>query len=176
MKPNLLIASPQMVDPFFKRAVVLVWHHDEEGAIGVIVNKELDHRLSDVLTADVAAGATADARIGWGGPVEPGSGTVITSSPIAEDEGWNLDGGLSVTRSMDALLRLLASPDRLLLCLGYAGWGPGQLDDELQRGSWLWTECDAALVFEVAAPDRYDRALSTLGLTAAAVWMPPIDE
>jgi putative transcriptional regulator len=165
-----------MIDPFFQRAVVLVWHHDEEGAIGVVVNKELDQQLTDVLASEVAAGATAEVRVGWGGPVEPGSGTVVTRLPVPDDEGWNLEGDLSVTRSMDALVRLLGTRERLMLCLGYAGWGPGQLDDELQRGSWLWTECDAALVFDVAAADRYDRALGTLGLTSSVVWMPPVDE
>lgn len=178
MKPTLLIASPQLHDPFFERTVVLVWHHDEDGAIGVVVNRELSQRLPDVLSHDgeIDLSAYADVPVAWGGPVEPTSGTVVTQRPVSDDEGWNVEGGLSISRSMDTLLSLLRAQERLLLCLGYAGWGPGQLDEEIQKGSWLWTDCDARLVFESPSDERYDLALRSLGLTRTTVWMTPIDE
>jgi len=177
VKPSLLIASPQMRDPFFEGTVVLVWHHDEGGAIGVVVNKMLKQAIGDVLEAGPEVDAMhTQAPVGWGGPVEPTSGTIVSRVPVGETEGWNLDGGLSVSRSREALTRMLSAHDRFLLCLGYAGWGPGQLDDELSKGGWLWTDCDASLVFEVEAAERYDKALATLGLTRTTVWMQPIDE
>ena len=71
---------------------------------------------------------------------------------------------------------LLAEGVPLMLCLGYSGWTAGQLDKEIELGGWLWTDCDPNIVFEVAAEDRYDTALASLGLTANAVWMPPISE
>lgn len=177
MQPSLLIASPQMRDPFFERTVVLVWHHDAQGAIGVVVNKPLEHSLGDVLEVSDAPGIDrTDVAVAWGGPVEAGTGTVVTTGQLEADEGWVVAGGLAVTRSQDALLRLLRERSPLMLCLGYAGWGPGQLDAELERGGWLWTDCDHSIVFDVPAAERYDKALATLGLTADMVWMTPIDE
>lgn len=178
MKPTLLIASPQMRDPFFEKSLVLVWMHEEDGAVGVVVNRLLSQSVADVLAAPdgVDLQPYATTQVGWGGPVEPGTGTVVSDRPVAEEEGWNLDGGLTVTRSLDALLRLIRSKHEFLLCLGYAGWGPGQLDKELQEGGWLWTDCDASLIFGVPVEERYDKALATLGLTRSTVWMQPIDE
>lgn len=177
MQPCLLIASPQMRDPNFERTVVLVWHHDENGAIGVVVNRPLEHSLADVL--DAVEGQSLESRtdvpVGWGGPVEAGTGTVVTTGQLEPDEGWTVGRGLAVTRSQDALARLLRERAPLLLCLGYAGWGPGQLDREIERGGWLWTDCDQSIVFETPAEERYDRALATLGLTAGMVWMSPVD-
>lgn len=178
MKPSLLIASPQMKDPFFERTVVLVWHHDEEGAVGVVVNRVLEHTLPDVLDPpdDVDLAPYASTVVAWGGPVETTSGTVVSRSRVPEDEGWNLAEGLGVSRSLDVLMALLRQQDPVLLCLGYAGWGPGQLDEEIRRGGWLYADCDPAIVFDAPADERYDRALATLGLTPAMVWMQPIDE
>jgi putative transcriptional regulator len=177
MQPCLLIASPQMRDPYFERTVVLVWHHDANGAIGVVVNRVLDHTLAEVLDhVEEGLDGRSDVPVVWGGPVESGTGTVVTSGVIRPDEGWVVGRGLSVTRSQDALLRLLREKTPLMLCLGYAGWGPGQLDREIERGGWLWTDCDQSVVFDTPADQRYDRALETLGLTAGMVWMNPVDE
>lgn len=177
MNASILIASPQMKDPFFERAVVLLWHHDEDGAIGVIINRSLEHSLADILTVaeDVDLTPYRDNLVGWGGPVETSSGTVLTRGEIAEEEGWVLDG-VSVTRSQDALVRLLKEGAELLLCLGYAGWGPGQLSREIEDGGWLWTDVRPEFVFETPTDQRYDKALATLGLTADSVWMKPIEE
>lgn len=158
---------------------MLVWHHDEDQAIGVVVNRPLQHTLPEVLDLDEQVDLAHYDRtfVGWGGPVDTAVGTVITPSAVVEDiEGWNLACGIAVTRSQDTLVRLLRRQAPMLLCLGYAGWGAGQLDREIQEGSWLWTDCDRALLFDVPAEERYDRALATLGLTQTTVWMQPIDE
>jgi len=178
MKPCLLIASPQMKDPFFERAVVLVWHHDDDGAIGVVINRPLPHKLVDVLqdSDQIDTSAYVDTTVSWGGPVETMSGTVITRSPLIEHEGWSLEAGLGVTRSQEALQRLLHTRSPILMCLGYAGWGPGQLDTEIERGGWLWTDLDASIIFDVPVDHRYDSALANLGLSSSMVWMQPIDE
>ena len=178
MKPCLLVSSPQMKDPFFERTVVLLWHHDDEGAIGVVVNKPVGQVLADVLSvADtVDLSMYAENQVGWGGPVEAGSGTVVTRGLVTDEEGWPIEGGLSVTRSQDALLRLLGQEADVMLCLGYAGWGPGQLDREIEAGGWICTEARSDIVFDEPAEARYDLALATLGLTAATVWMTPISE
>ncbi len=167
-----------MQDPFFEKTVVLVWHYDEDGAIGVVVNRGLQHQLADVLELDseVQVKDYEGSQIGWGGPVESSSGTVITAGKLSEEEGWILPNGINVTRSQDALLRLLEEQAPLLLCLGYAGWGPGQLDKEIELGGWLWTDCDASLLFGVPVEDRYEKAMATLGLSSQAFWMPPISD
>jgi putative transcriptional regulator len=177
MTPTLLIAAPQMRDPFFERTVVLVWHHDGDGAIGVVVNRPLAHKLGEVLDLDAEDLAFyRDTRVAWGGPVENSSGTVVAASSIPDEDGWNLPDGLAVTRSQEVLVKLIRRQGPLLLCLGYAGWGAGQLDKEIQEGGWLFTEPSRALLFESAPEERYERALATLGLTPATAWMRAVDE
>ena len=178
MTSRLLIASPQMKDPFFERTVVLVWHHDEQGAIGVVINRSLPHQLSDVLMLQEAADFAPhpDTHVSWGGPVETTSGTVIIRDPVEGPDGWNVAQGISITRSEDVLFRLIREHKQLILCLGYAGWGPGQLDAEVAAGGWLFTDATPDLIFDAPADECYDRALSTLGLTPEMVWMQPVSE
>lgn len=178
MEPCLLIASPQMHDPNFRHSVVLVFNHDEMGAAGVVVNRPLRQTLPEVLSLEDAIDLDAyrDTRVSWGGPVQEDAGIVVTNAAIEDGEGQSLPNGISVTGSQDALVRLLSSKAEVLLCVGYAGWGAGQLDHEIETGSWLWTDCDARLVFEVPPERRYDEALASLGLTRDMVWMKPIDE
>jgi putative transcriptional regulator len=87
-----------------------------------------------------------------------------------------LPEGIGVTRSQDALIRLIQEDAPIVLCLGYAGWSAGQLDREIEEGGWLAIEAEAQLVFDAAPEEIYDLALSRLGLTAATVWMQPISE
>ncbi|MFT4624852.1 MAG: putative transcriptional regulator [Myxococcota bacterium] len=180
MDPRLLIASPQMQDPNFRNAVVLVFTHDEDGAMGVVVNRLLEHTLPEVLKLEadreLNLDAYRDTRVAWGGPVQEDAGIVVTRGQVSDAEGTTLAGGLGITGSRDALERLISAQEQVLLCVGYAGWGAGQLDSEIEQGSWLWTDCDAALVFDTPPDDRYDAALASLGLTRNMVWMQPIDE
>jgi putative transcriptional regulator len=178
MEPRLLIASPQMQDPNFRHSVVLVFTHDESGAMGVVVNRPLEQTLPEVLSLgpEVDVEMYRDSQVGWGGPVQEDAGIVLTRAPVSDDEGRVLPSGISVTGSRDALERLLEQRVELMLCVGYAGWGAGQLGSEIEQGSWLWTDCDPRLVFEVPASDRYDAALASLGLTRTTVWMQPVDE
>ncbi len=170
----LLIASPQMTDPFFEQTVVLVWHHDEDGAIGVVVNRPLEHPLSEVLE-----GAPFEdydgAVVCWGGPVERGSGTAIVRGDVDDDDGWAIAPELGVTRSEERLRRAIREQSDLLLCLGYAGWGPGQLEHEIEQGGWLFADPTATLLFDTPAPERYEAALRSLGLTRATVVMTPAE-
>ncbi len=160
--------------------MVLLWHHDEDGAVGLVVNRLLEHALPDVLALDndedIDLSPYAETMVAWGGPVEGATATVITRGQVKASEGWVLDGGISITRSQDALIRLIRERAELLLTLGYAGWGPGQLDQEIQAGGWLLTDPVPRIIFDEPVDDRYDLALATLGLTQQMVWMQPIDE
>ena len=178
MQPCLLIASPQMKDPFFEGTVVLVWHYDADGAIGVIVNRALPHSIPDVLmlTGVEEMNLHPENRVTWGGPVETGSGTAISRAQINDGEGWQLDENIAITRSEDVLYRMLSEQKQVILCLGYAGWGPGQLDAEIEAGGWLYTDATPDLVFDSRDEDGYAQAIKTLGLTKGSVWMTPISE
>jgi putative transcriptional regulator len=177
-KPTVLIASPHTQDPFFQGTVVLIWHYNEDGAIGVVINRSLEHTIPDVISIDpeIDLSFYADNVVGWGGPVESGSGTLVAQGTLSEKEGWILPDNLCVTRSQEAMIRMIKEQVPILLCLGYAGWGPGQLEREIELGGWLWTDCDPILIFDIPLEDRYARALASLGLSEMTVWMPPIIE
>jgi putative transcriptional regulator len=112
----------------------------------------------------------------WGGPVEPDRGTVVTRAAIRDSEGRALGDGVAVSQSLPTLVRLLRDQAEFMLCLGHAGWQAGQLDQEVEQGSWLFTELSAALLFEVPPEERYDEALASLGLSAKTMWGPPVSE
>jgi len=165
-----------MSDPNFEHTVVLLWNFDEHGAVGVVVNRGTRHKLSDVLDPELRLGGREDDTAWWGGPVDPGTGTVVVEGPIAEHEGDQLTPNLSVTRSAEALERLLVEDNPMLLCFGYAGWGPGQLNDEIESGGWLFADIDLDLLFRTPVDDRYAAALASIGLTESNIWMQPIHE
>jgi putative transcriptional regulator len=175
VESGFLIASPQMRDPNFQRAVVLLVQHNREGALGLVVNRESPVRLGDVVDRIVSvAPARANRPVLWGGPVERGAGFVLFKGKAPE--GWQIRGDLSVSASRERLSALVASGADFHLCLGYAGWGAGQLDREFAEGSWIHLEASADLIFECPIGDRYDRALARLGVSADTLWMNPINE
>lgn len=166
--PCLLVASPQMADPFFERTVVLLWHHDQDGAAGLVINRPMPHTISEVIeeAEDYAA-----AEIIWGGPVEKNRGTVITPNEVSSDSGWYLGHGISVSTSMTTLMDLLDAHAPLLLCLGYAGWGSGQLAKEIDAGSWLFADPSLDILFDTPREALYEVALASIGLSPETVWM-----
>lgn len=171
----LLVASPAMEDPFFERTVVLLWHHDEDGAMGVVLNRAIEQPLSDVLDLELDLEDYPTGLITLGGPVDTDSGTVVTTGAISDEEGWQLESGLAVTRSQDALIQILRRRDPLILCLGYASWGPGQLDQEIEAGGWLFAEADPELVMSAERETLYDRALASMGLSVQTAWFTPAE-
>ncbi len=174
---GLLIASPQMKDPHFEGTVVLLCQHDENGAVGVVINRETTMLLGDVLEQlSIDRTDRAEMPVLWGGPVEPGAGFVVFLGSVPEDEGWNVGDGVAVSPARDRLARSVLGTEAFHLCLGYAGWGPGQLDDEIAQGAWLYTEVDRRVILEAPVTERYAGALARLGLDVESVWMKPIDE
>lgn len=187
MEPGLLIASPQMHDTNFNRTVILLAHHGPQGALGVVINRAHEVRLGDILP-DLPPEIARRAAL-WGGPVEPGAGFVVFQG--GGPEGWFVPcggaqaqaqaaeqalAGVTVSASRERLEELIEARGEFLLCLGYAGWGPGQLDEEFARGSWVYTEASLEVVFSAALEDRYDRALAGIGVTSRDLWMSPVDE
>ena len=107
---------------------------------------------------------------------ETDSGTAISRTNLSQGEGWQISGDIAITRSEDVLSKMLSEVKQVILCLGYAGWGPGQLDAEIEAGGWLFTDATPDLVFDTHTEDGYNKALLTLGLTPETIWMQPISE
>lgn len=166
---QLLVAMPQMQDHRFARSVVYLCHHDEDGAMGLVINKVIDSlTLTELLKQlDIAAeGLREESHVHFGGPVESGRGFVLHSSDYAEEGTLVVGEDVALTATLD-ILRAIGrggGPRRSLLALGYAGWGPGQLDAEIQANGWLHVPADEQIVFGDELQDKWQRALAKLGV------------
>jgi putative transcriptional regulator len=176
LAPGLLVATPSMRCPFFHHAVVLLVEHDEDGALGFVVNRPTEQPVTSLLSGleieDLAAELTGEVWVG--GPVAPDTGWVLFD-PSSGDTGGAQAVllcdriGVSASRALLERLARGEGPGRYAVLLGYAGWGPGQLDDEIRAGSWIVVDADAALVFDRAPDERWRAALATLGIDPARV-------
>lgn len=176
MPSGLLIASPSMVDRYFHRTVVLLCQFDEEGAFGLVINRTGPVSIGDVTEAvKVAPPVHPHAPTWWGGPVNRETCHVIWRGQADADEGWTLGNEIAVSGALTRLEQLVQTNRPFHLALGYTGWAPEQLQDEIERGSWLLVDADPALVFETPMEARYDHALALLGLSVSTVNMTPGD-
>jgi putative transcriptional regulator len=167
---NLLVAMPQMNDPRFERAVIYMCAHSAEGAMGLVVNK-LFEQLSfpDLLDQlNIKTGPrTQQIRVHFGGPVESGRGFVLHSDDYVREGTMLVNSGFALTATID-ILRAIADgegPRSSILALGYAGWGPGQLETELAANGWLHVPADPELVFGEDLEHKWLLALSRLGIS-----------
>lgn len=179
---HFLIAMPGMEDGAFSRSVVYVCEHSERGALGLIINKPGEINLADLFERVELPLVRADLGaqpVFHGGPLQTERGFVLHDPVVAEGLAPDqsvyastlaVPGGLEMTTSRDVLESLSAGggPRRVLVTLGYASWGEGQLEAEIAHNSWLTVDADADLVFEAPIAQRYDLALRLLGLEA---WM-----
>jgi putative transcriptional regulator len=167
---SLLIAMPGMGDPRFDHSVVLICAHSDEGSMGIIVNKPSpDLSFSGLLDqlGIPRAAKGRDIRIHVGGPVERGRGFVLhTPDYSAGASTMAVPGGFGMTATLDILQALARGegPDRALLALGYAGWGPGQLEYEISRNDWLTATSAADLVFSSDDGGKWRAALRGMGI------------
>lgn len=167
---KLLIAMPTMRDPRFVRSVIYLCAHNEEGAMGLVVNRLIGTLTFTDLMAQLnlaAPQAEPDKKIHFGGPVETSRGFVLHSAEYRQEETMLVDDGFGLTATIDILRAIAAGggPRRSLLALGYAGWGPGQLDTEIQENGWLSVDADAALVFDEGDLDhKWERAMAKIGV------------
>lgn len=179
---KMLIAMPGMTDPRFERSVVFMCAHSEEGAMGIVVNKVVrDLDFSELLTKlDIVPREQQiklpdDALhmpVHFGGPVETGRGFVLhTSDYFVEDSTLPIDERMGLTATLNILRAIVVGqgPRRALLALGYAGWGPGQLEQEIQSNGWLHCEADEALIFDEDLDSKYTTALGKLGIDIATL-------
>ena len=160
-----------MQDPRFARTVILMCAHNEEGAMGIVINKLIGQLTMAELLKQLgiaAEGFAGPSAVHFGGPVEGGRGFVLHSADYIENATLSIGKSLALTATLD-ILRAIArgeGPTRSLLALGYAGWGPGQLDAEIQANGWLTVAADDELVFGPDQCDKWERALAKLGVRA----------
>jgi len=163
---NFLIAVPRMEDPNFKRSVVLVCEHTKDGAFGLIINKILMNSFKPLLSAFEIKKTRVDIPIYYGGPVRPEQGYVIYS-PFDDKYGAiRVAGSLAVTASKDILQDIAKGmgPERYMLALGFSGWAPNQLEEELMMDGWLVAPLDHDLVFSTPSEDRWKGAAGLIGV------------
>ncbi len=184
LAPGLLLSMPHLVDPNFTRAVVLMIEHNDEGSFGLIINQPSEMTVTSLLQVlDIDWQGDKRAMVWTGGPVMPTSGWVLheptdivgKGSPSLQtglESGGTIDitDGVSLSTS-PAKLRVLAAepPRRTRFLLGYAGWGPGQLAEEMTRGSWLHADVDTEIVFDTPADKMWETALRRLGVDPESI-------
>ena len=150
---QFLIAMPSMGDPRFAKTVIYLCVHDTEGAMGLVINKTLDTLQFPDILDQLGITSTihlANQPVHAGGPVETGRGFLLHSTDFRVEDTQEVDDGIALTATVD-ILRALADesgPENSLFALGYAGWGPGQLDMEIQDNGWLVVPAETSLIFD----------------------------
>src|SRR3954469_6936989 len=168
---HFLIAMPAMSDPNFSRTLTFVCEHNERGALGIVVNRPIDVSLSALfrqVEIPLALWARGDEPVFFGGPVQFDHGFVL-HRPVGTWKSTLPVGEIGLTTSRDILEAMAAcsGPSQQLVALGYAGWAPGQLEDEILRNGWLTVQAGIDLIFDVPPEERYGAAMGILGVSAA---------
>ncbi len=163
---NFLVAVPRMEDPNFKRAVVLVCEHTKEGAFGIIINRILMNSFKPLLPAFEIEKSKVDLPIYYGGPVRPEQGYVIYSPFDKEYGAMKVTETLAVSTSKDILHDISKGkgPERFMLALGFSGWAPYQLEEELMMDSWLVAPLSYDVVFNMPPAERWREAAALIGV------------
>jgi putative transcriptional regulator len=176
---QFLIAMPGMGDGTFAGTVVYLCEHTEKGALGLVINKPIDITLKSLfekVELSLDRDDLAELPVYFGGPVQTERGFVLhepTAAGSGEGGGpynssLRIEGGLEMTTSKDVLEAISsgAGPKKVLVTLGYSGWGAGQLEDEMSRNGWINVDAEPAIIFDTPVGQRYDKALSLLGIDA----------
>ena len=166
---HFLIAMPNLAEPPFSHGVALLCQHDEDGAIGLLVNQLSEYRFGDVLAQmrlECADSELADAPVLIGGPVQQERGFVLHREPGDWESSYRVNTAWSVTTSRDILVAMAAGegPRQAVMVLGYAGWDAGQLEQELMANAWLTAEASDSIVFETPLEDRWSAAAGLVGV------------
>jgi putative transcriptional regulator len=169
---QLLIAMPQMDDPRFARSVIYLCAHSEDGAMGLVLNKPLDQLTLGELLNHLGIAPKNDlskGRVHFGGPVDSARGFVLHSADYTDDGTTVIADGIALTATVTILHAIGEGlgPRNSLLALGYAGWGPGQLDAEIQANGWLHAPVDQEIVFDPNQETKWQRAIQKIGIDFA---------
>lgn len=167
---RVLIASPSMEDPRFKHAIILVCDHDEEHALGIVVNKLVPNLTLPTLFEQIGIESPELAPsypILEGGPCQPERGFVLHSDEWFEGSTINIASGIALTVSKEILSSIVngKNPRKLVVALGYAGWGPGQLESEIVQNAWFIADANADIIFSTENMNsKWENSLKSLGI------------
>jgi putative transcriptional regulator len=166
---HFLIAMPAMADPHFAKTLTFICEHNDQGALGVVVNRPIDmtlHALLEQIEITPSADAAKRIPVHYGGPVQIDRGFVLHAPAGAWQSTLKVGEALGLTTSRDVLQAVARGegPQQFMVTLGYAGWAPGQLEQELAQNAWLTVDADPAILFETPAAQRYDASLKLLGI------------
>ncbi len=170
---QFLIAMPSLDDSYFGRSVTYICEHDDEGAMGLVVNKSTDmsvgRLLKEIKINDEVNPLLSDQLVLAGGPVQTDRGFVLHSGCREWSSSLHLNDNIMVTTSKDILENLATEtgPKEFVLTLGYAGWSAGQLEEELASNSWLTIDADPELIFNTPIDQRWEKAVQMLGIDIA---------
>jgi len=166
---QFLIAMPAMTDPNFEQTVSFICQHNENGALGIVINRTMDLTMGDVLgQMEIPPNGCkrAGQSVHYGGPVQTERGFILHNQPGAWESTLRIDGGIGLTTSRDILEAIARNegPEHALIALGYAGWGSGQLEHEITQNAWLSGPADIDLMFSTPVEQRWSRAAGLLGV------------
>jgi len=169
LQQQMLIAMPAMDDPNFSRSVTLLCQHNEEGAIGITINRRSTISLGELFSQLEISCENSEIKslnVLEGGPVNPDRGFVLHTPIEGFDSSIKISDDIMVTTSRDVLAAIANGdgPKQFLVALGYAGWSDGQLESEMRQNAWLSVPADKAIVFESALKARWEKAVAILGI------------
>ena len=169
---HFLIAMPNMADPYFSRTLTYVCEHNDQGALGLVVNRPIDMTLQALferLSLSLRSPDLSDAPIYFGGPVQTDRGFVLHAPAGEWQSTLRVGEAIGLTTSKDILEAVGRGegPSRMLVTLGYAGWSPGQLEHEISQNAWLTVQASDGILFETPAEERLPAAMELLGLDFA---------
>jgi putative transcriptional regulator len=171
---HFLIAMPNMADPHFARTLTYICEHNEQGALGVVINKPIDMNLATLferVDLELKDRRIADLPVYFGGPVQSDRGFVLHQPVGSWSSTLAVRDRIGLTTSRDILeaLAMRTGPEKLLVTLGYAGWAAGQLEHELRQNAWLTVEARGEIIFELPAEERLAAAMALLGIDFASL-------
>jgi putative transcriptional regulator len=166
---QFLVAMPSLLDSNFNHTVTLLCEHNDEGALGLIINRPTDLKLTDMLEHMKLGHAAIDGAshiVYWGGPVQQERGFVVHAGPGKWESSLQVADDLFITTSRDVLNAIGRGegPDKFFVALGYAGWAAGQLEHEILENSWLNTPVNRPILFDTPASGRWQAATRLLGV------------
>lgn len=167
--PSFLIAVPQLGDPNFHRGVVLLLEHGDEGTMGLVVNRPTSLTMSDFCESQkLSYKGDGSATVFQGGPVQTERAFILHQSDHRGPETEEVLEAVKLSYSLESLHLIVESPpEQMRVFLGYAGWAPGQLAEEISQGAWLLTQPDPRLIFDPSYEGIWERALRDMGIEPA---------
>jgi len=171
---QFLVSVPQLQDPNFRHSVIYMVEHGEGGALGLVINRPSNGKIAELLADNqVKYQGPADARVMVGGPVRPTQALLLHGEQDLQADSTPVGEGLRLSGSLTALREVYNRPaPRARLYFGYSGWGPGQLEAEMEAGAWIVAPADPAFIFEAPSDEVWERVLRGLGIDPAVLLAP----